>query len=169
MPPPTAASRNPTYSSGLRRVLRRMHGHRDQHIDQRRAAENQRHHVIRQPARLERPDDAHRPQRTQRAADDRPDGAARIESAEPALRRKPRHRHQYADQKIGESHAQQRLQRIAELRLPLVQRRSVHAPRQHRANHKYDPHFGTLPPPFLVHNRALSPSMKSSAQLCHTT
>ena len=45
-----------------------MRGHGDDHVDHRRAAEYQRHHVIRQPP-VERVDDADRAQGAQRAAD----------------------------------------------------------------------------------------------------
>ena len=58
-----------------RRCLRRVRRHRVEHVDERRAAEDERHHVGRRAAGAEREDDADRAERAERAGDGRRGGA----------------------------------------------------------------------------------------------
>src|SRR5262245_17356299 len=68
------------------RSLRRMLPHREQRVDHRRAAKNQRHNIVWNAAALERIDDAHRSNCAQRASDRGHGDAASVEAAQPALR-----------------------------------------------------------------------------------
>ena len=64
---------------------------------------------------------------------------AGVEPRQPALGRERGDRDDHADQEVGDPDAQQRLQRVPELRLSLVQQRAVHAPRQDRSGDEDDP------------------------------
>ena len=68
------------------RRLRRMDHHRHQHVDDGRAAEDERHDVDRQAAEAERVDDAGGAGGAERAGDGRGDEARRVEARQVALR-----------------------------------------------------------------------------------
>ena len=52
------------------------------------------------------------------------------------------HRDEHADQEVGDADAEQRLERIAELGLTLMEQRAVRAPRQHGAGDEQHPFHG---------------------------
>src|SRR5207253_4547197 len=71
--------------------------------------------------------------------DRRLDQTAGVEGRQAALRRERGDRDEHADQKVRDADAQQRLERIAQLHLSLMQQRTVCAPGEHRASHEDDP------------------------------
>ena len=114
-----------------------MRRHRVEDVDERRAAEDQRHHVGRRAAGAEREDDADGAERPERAGDRRRGGAGGGEPAQAlALCEQRDHRNDDADEEVGHADAQQRPHRAAEPDLPLVQHRTIDAPRQHCSRNK---------------------------------
>ena len=83
-----------------------MDHHRDQDVDERRPAEHQRHHVDRQPAGLERPDDARRARGAERAGDGCSNQPAGVKRRQTALGGQRDDRDDHADQKIGDADAE---------------------------------------------------------------
>src|SRR5262245_9660714 len=121
------------------RGLRGMDDRGDCHVHDRRAAEDERHHVEWQPSGLERPDDAGSSGRAEPARHRRSDQSVAVEVRERALSRQRRNRHEHTDREVGDSDAQERLERVAELRLPEVQQRTVRAPRKYGPCHEDHP------------------------------
>ena len=72
--------------------------------------------------------------------------ARAIESVQLALRAERRHGYEDADQEVGDADAEQRLERVAQLRLSLVEQRAVGAPRQHGSDDEYHPSHGVHGP-----------------------
>jgi dienelactone hydrolase len=122
-----------------RRLLRRVRGHGDEHVDERRASEHQRHDERGRAPGAKGPDDAHGAQSAQGAAERGRHDAGRAESLELALRRERRCRYQHPDEEVGDPHAQKGLQRIAQRHLTAVQRGPVEAPGQHGSGDEHQP------------------------------
>src|SRR4030095_10236113 len=125
----------------IRRGLRRVINHSDQHVDNRRAAEHQRHYVSRQAAAFESQDDADRADGAEGAGDRRRRRAEGVPSLAVQLYLRIEHgdRDDDADQKVGDSDAEQRAKRAAELDLPLMQHRAVNSPREGGADGEHNP------------------------------
>src|SRR6266571_5860225 len=120
--------------------------HGDQHVDQGRAPEDERHYVGGKAAGLEGVDDADRAQGAQGSGRGGGGGPSEVEPGQLPLRGEPGHRHQHADQEVGDSHAEQGAQRIAQSHLALVERGAVEAPGENGADGEPDPvHSGSAP------------------------
>src|SRR5215813_11583555 len=105
--------------------LRWADHHGDDHVYDRRAAEDDRHHVDRKAAGSKCPDDAGGADGAERSRDRGVDQARGIEVREPALRTESEYGHDHADQEIRRTDTEQRLQRIAKLRLAERQHSTV--------------------------------------------
>ena len=127
---PTCGQQDAKVEQRIGRFLRGMEHHREQDVDDGRAAEDERHDVEGNAAETERVDDADSAERAQGAGTSRCDEPAAVEAPERALRAQADGRHEDADEEVCDADAEQRFERVGQLRLSLMQQCAVRAPRQ---------------------------------------